>query len=223
MLRYFRAGADKVSLGTDAVLAAEALVRDGAPTGTSAIEQISQVYGRQAVVVSIDPRRVYVSDPTDAPAHTVVQAPVPSSDGKHLCWYQATVKGGREGRDIDAVAVARCCERLGAGEIMLNCIDSDGQGQGFEIPLLRAVSDAVTIPVIASSGAGCPAHFDAVFKNTTVQAALAAGIFHRKEVEIAQVKDVLAREGHAVRHTTPTPLPPSVDAPTGPGMAPSMG
>uniref|UniRef100_A0A7S2WS76 Imidazole glycerol phosphate synthase hisHF n=1 Tax=Rhizochromulina marina TaxID=1034831 RepID=A0A7S2WS76_9STRA len=197
--RYFRAGADKVSLGTDAVRAAEALRAGTHESGTSAIEQISGVYGRQAVVISIDPRRVYVSDPAEAPGHTVVEAPVPSPDGKNLCWYQATVKGGREGRDIDALAVAQECERLGAGEIMLNCIDADGQGRGYEIPLLRAVANAVSIPVIASSGAGSPSHFHAVFRDTNVQAALAAGIFHRQEVDIQDVKEVLRREGHAVR------------------------
>jgi len=85
--------------------------------------------------------------------------------------------------------LARCCEALGAGEIMLNCIDMDGQCAGYDHALIGAVSAAVTIPVIASSGAGAPAHFGDVFDACPrVQAALAAGIFHRGEVEIAAVK-----------------------------------
>lgn len=197
--RYFRAGADKVSLGTDAVYAAEALDKGEEPDGSTAIEQISRVYGRQAVVISIDPRRVYVASEAEAPGKSVVRAPVPSDDGKELCWYQATIKGGREGRDICAVAVARACELLGAGEIMLNCIDADGQGKGYETPLIQAVMDAVSIPVIASSGAGATAHFSSVFEATDVQAALAAGIFHRNEVSIGDVKAHLAEASIDVR------------------------
>lgn len=189
--RYFRAGADKVSLGTDAVLAAETLLASDKLTGESAIEQISHVYGRQAVVVSIDPRRVYVESPSAAPKHTVVKAPVPNESGQAYCWYQATIKGGREGRDIDAVALARACEKLGAGEIMLNCIDADGQGEGYETPLIQAVMDAITIPVIASSGAGAAKHFPQVFSETKTQAALAAGMFHRREVSISEVKSAM--------------------------------
>lgn len=188
--RYFRAGADKVSIGSDAVFAAEAFVKsDGVKTGTTSIEQISKVYGVQAVVVSIDPKRVLIDDGnTDtSPAHTVVTLP----DGRS-CWYQCTVKGGREARPVCAVTVARACEALGAGEIMLNCIDMDGQCQGFAHDLLNAVKSAVTIPVIASSGAGKPEHFVDVFRNTEVEAALAAGMFHRKEVEINEVKRCMA-------------------------------
>merc|ERR1712176_1021417 len=99
-------------------------------------------------------------------------------EGERYCWYQCTVKGGREARDICAVTVAKAVETLGAGEIMLNCIDMDGQCNGYDIALMRAVSEAVTIPVIASSGAGKPDHFIEVFTETEVQAALAAGMFH---------------------------------------------
>lgn len=179
--------------------AAEKLIAGEAPTGDSAIEQISHVYGRQAVVISIDPRRVYVNSAADAPKHTVVAAPAPNAAGQTLCWYQATIKGGREGRDIDAVALARACEALGAGEVMLNCIDADGQGAGYETPLIRAVMDAVTIPLIASSGAGAPKHFSQVFDATGVQAALAAGMFHRREVAIADVKADILGAGLPVR------------------------
>ena len=83
------------------------------------------------------------------------------------------------------------CEQLGAGEILLNCIDKDGTNSGFDIELINAVRAAVTIPVIASSGAGCAKHFLEVFTKTNAEAALAAGIFHRKEVPIGEVKEYL--------------------------------
>ena len=193
--RYFRAGADKVSLGSDAVHAAEAFIESGGVnTGTTAIEMISNVYGVQAVVISIDPKRVYVASPEDVTnkRHVVVSLDGTGTCGPNneaYCWYQCTVKGGRELRDICAVTVATICEQLGAGEIMLNCIDMDGQGCGYDHALMNAVSNAVTIPVIASSGAGIPQHFTDVFTGTNVQAALAAGMFHRKEVEIEAVKE----------------------------------
>lgn len=120
-------------------------------------------------------------------------------NGETSFWYQCTVKGGREARDICAVTVAKSCEQLGAGEIMLNCIDMDGQCQGYDHDLMDAVCAAVTIPVIASSGAGKPEHFTNVFKTTKVEAALAAGMFHRKEVEIVDVKKHMVANGIPAR------------------------
>ncbi len=187
---YFRSGADKVSIGSDAVYIVEDYLKTGEKTGESAIEKISYVYGNQAVVISIDPRRVYVTSPEDTD-HPCVQTSTPGPNGEAHCWFQCTVKGGREGRDVDAVTLARVCETLGAGEILLNCIDRDGTNQGFDIELITAVKKAVTIPVIASSGAGCEAHFAEVFEKTNVESALAAGIFHRREVPIGAVKEYL--------------------------------
>ncbi|SHF16247.1 glutamine amidotransferase / cyclase [Desulfacinum infernum DSM 9756] len=187
---YFRSGADKVSIGSDAVTVVEEVLKTGAPTGRSAIEEISRVYGSQAVVISIDPRRVYVPSP-DAVPHRVMETAFPGPGGERYCWYQCTVKGGREGRPVDAVTLARVCEDLGAGEILLNCIDRDGTNLGFDLELIHAVREAVTIPVIASSGAGCPEHFLEVFTRTRAEAALAAGIFHRREVGIGEVKELL--------------------------------
>ncbi|KAF6260117.1 hypothetical protein COO60DRAFT_1294530 [Scenedesmus sp. NREL 46B-D3] len=196
---YFRSGADKVSIGSDAVLAAEEYYAAGCVTnGSTAIEQISKVYGKQAVVVSIDPRRVYVKDPSET-THTCVKASVPGPEGEAWCWWQCTIKGGREGRDIDAVQLAKAVEAMGGGEIMLNCIDNDGKGQGFDLALVDAVSKAVTIPVIASSGAGAPKHFTEVFQGTGAAAALAAGIFHRREVGINEVKQHMAGNRVAAR------------------------
>jgi len=176
-----RSGADKVSIGSDAVDVVEELLRSGKATGGSSIEQISWHYGAQAVVVSIDPRRVYVADPAQC-VQQCVKTNIPGEllcmcqhghrqqrkwrqkvcfggahgvavcnprrppgiwrcgsgdlmlsrlqnvgpEGEQYCWWQCTVKGGREGRDIDAITLAEGVERLGAGEIMLNCIDRDG-------------------------------------------------------------------------------------------------
>ncbi|MGM0417952.1 MAG: imidazole glycerol phosphate synthase subunit HisF, partial [Thermodesulfobacteriota bacterium] len=196
---YFRSGADKISIGSDAVYIAEQYLKTGKKTGKSSIEQISGIYGNQAVVISIDPRRVYVNSPEDAPMHNVVKHHEKGPENQEYCWYQCTVKGGREGRDIDALNLARACEKLGAGEILLNCIDKDGTNSGFDIPLINLVRNNVSIPVIASSGAGCKEHFSEVFKKTKAEAALAAGIFHRQEVPVEEVKNHLDSEKIEVR------------------------
>lgn len=187
---YFRSGADKISIGSDAVTITEQYLQTGQMTGQSSIEQISRIYGNQAVVISIDPRRVYVDRPEAVP-HTVISTRLPGPNGEKYCWFQCTVKGGREGRDLDAVTLAQTCELLGAGEILLNCIDRDGTNMGFDLELIQAVKDAVGIPVIASSGAGCVEHFQEVFQETAAESALAAGIFHRREVPISDVKRFL--------------------------------
>ena len=187
---YFRSGADKVSIGSDAVLIVEEYLRGGKKTGISSIEEISRVYGNQAVVISLDPRRVYVKSP-DEVKHQVIETNIPGPHGEVYCWYQCTIKGGREGRDLDAITLAQVCEKLGAGEILLNCIDRDGTNLGFDLELINAVSEAVSIPVIASSGAGRVEHFFEVFTQTEAESALAAGIFHRKEVPIQEVKNYL--------------------------------
>ncbi len=187
---YFRSGADKVSIGSDAVLIVEEYLKTGRRTSNSAIEEIARVYGAQAVVISIDPRRVYVKSP-DQVRHQVIKTDIPGPEGERYCWYQCTIKGGREGRDLDAMTLAQVCEKLGAGEILLNCIDRDGTNQGFDIELINAVKKSVSIPVIASSGAGCVEHFHEVFTRTETESALAAGIFHRREVPIADVKQYL--------------------------------
>ena len=195
--RYFRAGADKVSIGSDAVYAAEAYLRDG--TKDSSIHEISTVYGRQAVVVSVDPRRAFLDDDAASEsARASGKRVFQDADGRSY-FYQCTVKGGREGRDVCAIQLARAVEALGAGELLVNSIDKDGSGTGFDIDLLAAVADAVTIPVIASSGAGKEAHFSDLFSATRCEAALAAGIFHRREVPIAAVKKHLNDRSVPVR------------------------
>lgn len=216
---YFRCGADKVSIGSDAVFAVEQLLANGnEPTGKTGIETISYAYGAQAVVVSFDPKRVYATSLEDIPeSHRPcavdLSSPVlPSGrktsspirpdlgpNGERFCWYQCTVQGGREVRDIDVVQLAKGVARLGAGEILLNSVDKDGSKSGFDLRLVDLVRSSVSIPVIASSGAGKVEDFEEVFERTDVEAALAAGIFHRKEVPIEDVKKHLTDSKVQVR------------------------
>ncbi|KAI7906830.1 imidazole glycerol phosphate synthase-like protein hisHF [Cokeromyces recurvatus] len=203
---YFRSGADKVSIGSDAVYCAEKWIASGGEkTGTTAIETIAKAYGSQAVVISVDPRRVYVKDPKETTHHTL-KVSQPGPNGEEYCWYQCTVKGGREGRDLDVIQLVTACEQLGAGEILLNCMDRDGTNSGFELELIHSVRQSVSIPVIASSGAGCVDHFTEVFEKTGVEAALAAGIFHRQEVPIQSVKEYVKNAGIPIRPIDTTTL-----------------
>ncbi|TFY53190.1 hypothetical protein EVG20_g10227, partial [Dentipellis fragilis] len=160
---------------------------------------------RQAVVVSIDPKRVYVDAGYDGPRKPEVvrggEAGLEKDLGK-AWWYQCTVSGGREARDLSVVELAKGVEALGAGEILLNSIDRDGTGLGFDLDLIRLVHRSVRIPVVASSGAGRAEHFTEVFRETGVEAALAAGIFHREEVGIDEVKQALAEAGINTRRTS---------------------
>jgi len=173
---YFKSGADKVSIGSDAVTAAEEYYARGSKlAGTTAIETISSAYGNQAVVISVDPKRVYVTSPDATPHHTIKTA-TPGPNGEQYCWYQCTIKGGREGRDFDVRQLVTAVEAMGAGEILLNCIDKDGSNSGFDTELINDVKDAIKLPVIASSGAGHPGHFEDVFAQTRTDAALGAGM-----------------------------------------------
>jgi len=209
---YFRAGADKVSLGSEAVIAVEKLRENGwEGDGTSAIESIAHVYGRQAVVVSADPRRVFVDPETYQGPYAdeiirgseAVAASLSEEERDKAWWYQCTVKGGREARPLSICELARGIEILGAGEFLLNCIDRDGSARGYDLDLIRLVRRAVGIPVVASSGAGRADDFVAVFEDTGVEAALAAGIFHRHQVEIGQVKIRCGEAGIRVRRAGP--------------------
>lgn len=180
---YFASGADKVSIGSDAVDAAEKYYASGKQlTGTTPIETISAAYGNQAVVVSVDPKRVYVASQSET-AHHTIQTKFLGPNGEQYCWYQCTAKGGREGRDIDVRQLVQAVEKLGAGEILLNCIDRDGSNRGFDLELIQDVKDSVKIPVIASSGAGVPDHFAQVFQETHTDAALGAGMVYMSKLE----------------------------------------
>lgn len=173
---YFKSGADKVSIGSDAVSAAEEYLANRKQlSGKTAIETISAAYGNQAVVVSVDPKRVFVKSPEETKHHTIKTIFTGPSDEEY-CWYQCTIKGGREGRDIDVCQLVKAVETMGAGEILLNCIDKDGSNSGYDLELINDVKSSIKIPVISSSGAGNPAHFEEVFEKTSTDAALGAGM-----------------------------------------------
>lgn len=173
---YFHSGADKVSIGSDAVISALEYHQNGKRlSGRTAIEAISAAYGIQAVVVSVDPKRVYVASSSET-VHKTIMTSHPGPNGEAYCWYQCTVKGGRESVDLDVQQLMEAVEAMGAGEILLNCIDKDGSNSGFDLELIQAVKNSVNIPVIASSGAGTPAHFEEVFTKTSADAALGAGM-----------------------------------------------
>ena len=202
---YFRAGADKVGVGSDAVAAALAYYAGGDGSKTS-LRRIATQYGRQAVVVSIDPKRVWLGASEAPPAFPGLPAAAVADhakfrgpNGETRCWYRATTGGGRRDADLDVAALAAAAEALGAGEFMVNCIDCDGKGDGYDLELLKIVKRSVAVPVIASSGAGEPAHFAEAFELARADAALAAGIFHRREVAIAAVKAHLKGRGILVR------------------------
>ena len=160
------AGADKVSINS-------AAVRD-----PEFVRRAARRFGRQCIVVNIDPRRV-------------------TRDGREV--WEVHINGGRVPTGLEAVAWAREVERLGAGEIVLTSMDADGTKDGYDLPMTRAVADAVGVPVVASGGAGGPEHLRAALVEGGADAALAASIFHYREVTIAQAKDYLARHGVTVR------------------------
>jgi glutamine amidotransferase/cyclase len=195
---YFRSGADKVSIGSDAVTIAENYYANNKQkTGTTSIETISATFGSQAVVISVDPKRKYVLSPSETTMETIhIQDPLKYGPaGEKYCYYQVTSQGGRVTHELGALELCLACEDLGAGEILLNSIDHDGSNKGFNLELLRQVKEKASIPVIASSGAGKPEHFQEVFDmDCGIDAALGAGLFHRGEYEVNDVKRYLQKE-----------------------------
>lgn len=163
-----RAGADKVSVNTAAIARPELLA------------ELSRQFGSQCIVLSVDARTV----PDDSP-------PTPSG-------WEVTTHGGRRGTGIDAIEWATRGVELGVGEILLNSMDADGTKAGFDLPMLRAVRAAVSVPVIASGGAGAVEHF-APAVAAGADAVLAASVFHFGELTIGQVKAAMAAEGITVR------------------------
>ncbi|WP_461864287.1 imidazole glycerol phosphate synthase subunit HisF [Thermococcus sp.] len=113
-------------------------------------------------------------------------------------YWEVYTHGGRKPRGMDAVEWAKEVERLGAGEILLTSMDTDGTQEGFDIPLTKAIVEAVDIPVIASGGAGSPEHFYEAFK-IGASAALAASIFHYGKYTVRELKEYLARKGVPIR------------------------
>ncbi len=160
--KAFDSGADKVSINTAAV------------ENKGLITQIADQFGRQALVVAIDAKRVGSS-------------------------FRVFVRSGTQDTGLEVVTWAREVEALGAGEILLTSIDRDGTRMGYDIELIDAVSQAVRIPVIASGGAGEMRHFLEVFERTKADAALAAGVFHEGLIRIPELKSYLKKNGVEVR------------------------
>jgi cyclase len=159
--------------GADKVSVNSAAVRN-----PELITEGATAFGSQAIVVAIDARRV----PGVSPAK-----------------WEVFVSGGRTPTGLDAVEWAQEAERHGAGEILLTSMDGDGTQEGYDVTLTRAIADAVSIPVIASGGAGQLSHFAQALTEGGADAALAASLFHYKQMTIAEVKAYLHEQGIAVR------------------------
>ncbi len=157
-----RAGADKVSIGSQAVY------------DPSLVQEAASTFGSQCIIISIDP-----------------------------IWngniWEITTKGGREKTGIDAIRFAKQMESLGAGELLVNSIDRDGTGSGYDLKLLKRISETVSVPVIASSGAGKLEHFCEAFRVGLADAVLSAGLFHSEKMRISDVKSFLKKSSFPIR------------------------
>ena len=159
----FAAGADKVSINSEAV------------KNPDFIKEAANKFGSQAVIAAIDAKS--------------------REDGS----WEVVIAGGRKRTGLDAVAWAKTMENFGAGEILLTSMDKDGMKTGYDIELTKAVSQAVTIPVIASGGVGTMEHFYEGFQYGLADAALAASVFHFQEMTILEVKEYLKNKNIPVR------------------------
>ncbi|WP_100332300.1 imidazole glycerol phosphate synthase subunit HisF [Bacillus xiapuensis] len=164
MKKMLRAGADKVSVNTAAVLRPE-LITEGA-----------EYFGSQCIVLAVDAKW-----------------------DEEIGSWRVYTHGGRQATDREVIAWVKEATALGAGEILLTSMDRDGEKQGFDIALTKAVSEAAAVPVIASGGAGNARHFHEVFTKGNADAALAASIFHYKETSVAEVKSFLKGRGVNIR------------------------
>lgn len=168
-----------LNAGADKVSINSAAVKD-----PDFVTAASRRFGAQCIVVAMDPRRV-------------------QRDGREF--WDVHINGGRKPTGIEVVGWAREMESRGAGEILLTVMDADGTKDGYDIEITRAVAEAVSIPVIASGGAGSPEHMRAVLTEGKADAALAASIFHYGTYKVSEVKDYLRQHGVAVR--MPAALP----------------
>lgn len=167
-----------ISTGADKVSINTAAVRT-----PELITQGARAFGSQAIVVAIDARRRL-----------------------EAAGWEITTHGGRQRTGKDAIVWARECQERGAGEILLTSMDADGTKAGFDLELTRTITDLVSIPVIASGGAGALDHFAEVITTANASAALAASLFHFKELSIQDVKDYLAEQEILVRSRKAKPL-----------------
>ena len=150
-------------------------VNSAAVKNPELISQAAEIFGSQCVVAAIDAKR--------------------DEKGR----FKVVVHGGRKDTGLDTVEWAKKCQELGAGEILLTSMDTDGCREGFDLELLRAVCSVVSIPVIASGGCGRLEHFSQVFEETGADAALAASLFHFRELTVEEVKEHLAEHEIPVR------------------------
>ena len=170
-------GADKISVNTAAVERPEL------------ISELAKAFGSQCVVLAIDAKRRYERRDD----RIVVETP------EGPCWFEVYIYGGRKPTGLDAIEWAIRGEELGAGEILLTSMDRDGTELGYDIELTKSISERVSIPVIASGGAGKPEHFLEVFIKGKADAALAASVFHYSKYPVPVIKKFLSERGVPVR------------------------
>jgi len=172
------AGADKVGINTAAV------------KNPDFVKEAAKTFGSGTIIVAVDAKR----NPQIIPGVNVYEM----EDGTKA-WFELVIYGGRKPMGIDAIDWCRKVEGLGAGELLPTSMERDGTNVGYDLPLTKAICDAVNIPVTASGGASNPEHIFEAFDKTGANAALAAGMFHRGEYTIGQVKDYLRSKGLSVR------------------------
>jgi len=186
--RLLSAGADKVAINTAAVETPEV------------VRVIAENYGRQAIVVAMDARRLRKSPlSTRSVAQGPLSGPAALPSENQPPHWEVVTYGGTKPTGLDALEWARRVEELGAGEILLTSMDADGTQAGFDCELTATVARALHIPVIASGGAGSPEHIAEVFQRGCADAALAASIFHYETHSIRSLKEYLREKGVPVR------------------------
>ena len=149
-------------------------IGSAAVTNPNFVREASEAFGNQCIVISVDAKKIGTN-------------------------WKIYIRGGSEKTDIDAIKFAKQMEECGAGELLVNSLDRDGTGKGFDIELLKKITDTVRIPVIASSGAGCMKDFLDVLEKTDVDAVLAAGVFHYGKISIPELKKYLIKNDINIR------------------------
>jgi imidazole glycerol-phosphate synthase subunit HisF len=199
-----RAGADKVTINTAGIKRPEL------------IGEASVRFGKQCVIASIDARlekrTIELVSRTESPPQSVVpgmgaaassQAPAAPPTGS---WFRVFAQGGRSPTELDAIAWAQQCVSMGAGEVLVTSIDRDGRRLGYDLELTARIVEAVSVPVIASGGAGTAEHMRDAFLLAGADAALASGMFHDGVASVTHVKQVLADAGITVRREQIQPM-----------------
>jgi len=174
-----KAGADKVGINTAAVKMPDLIIN------------AAKQFGSECITVAVDARRNFKIMP-GVNMHEM-------EDGSKA-WFEVVIFGGRKPVGLDAIDWCRKMEDLGAGELLPTSMDRDGTNIGYDIPMIKAICDVVNIPVIASGGASSPQHILEAFEIAGADAALAAGMFHRSEYTVKQVKEYLGSKGINVKY-----------------------